>query len=78
MRFLRPGGFQSSFVSLPDFAIRIVAVFLGLLYYKISAKTGKIITLACSLLFFLWCSYFGFDLWLHRLNFGSFSGIVRS
>lgn len=78
LRFLRPGGFQSTLVSRPDFAIRIAAVFWGLLYYKISAKTGKIITLACSLLLFLWCSYFGFDLWLHRINFGSFSGMVRS
>lgn len=33
---------------------------------------------SCSLLFFLWCSYFGFDLWLHRLNYGTFNGVVRS
>lgn len=78
IRFLRPGGFQGTLGSFPDFVIRIVSVFLGLLYYRNSAKTGKIITLTCSLLFFLWCSYFGFDLWLHRLNFGSFNGIVRS
>lgn len=77
-RFIRPEGFQRSLASLPDFIIRILAVFIGLLYYKISTRTGKIITAVCSLLFFLWSSCYGFDLWLHKVNYGSTSGSTQA
>lgn len=76
LRFILKGGFTSTLISLPDFIVRILAVFAGLWYYKISRRPGKIALVALTLLFALWGSYHGFGLWLNKLSFGTFTGTV--
>lgn len=65
---------NDALISLPDFIMRILAVIVGISYSFIGNKPGKTILVVCSGLFAIWSSYFGFDLWLNKLNFGTFTG----
>lgn len=65
---------HNSLISLPDLILRLLAVIVGTGYSYIGNRTGKIALVVCSGFFALWSSYFGFDLWLHKLNFGTFTG----
>ncbi len=77
MRFIRPGGFERTLVSLPDFAIRMLAILSGWGYHCLRGRAGKITLASVFLLFALWSSYFGYRQWLNFLNFGSASGKIE-
>ena len=69
--------FSSSLISLPDFLFHLFGIFMGYFFY-ISGKyikSGIVVTslLCCTFLYFK-----GYNLWLHKLNFGTFSGIVHN
>jgi len=63
-------------VSLPDFLFHLFGIFMGYLFY-ISGKyikSGIAVTsiLCCSFLYFK-----GYELWLNKLSYGTFSGIIQ-
>jgi len=69
--------FSSSLISLPDFLFHLFGIFMGYLFYTSSkyVKSGIVVAsiLCCTFLYFK-----GYDLWLNKLNFGTFTGIVHS
>jgi len=66
--------FNSTLVSLPDFLFHLFGIFMGYLFY-VSGKYLKsgivLISLFCCI--FL---YKGYDLWSHKLNFDTFTGMI--
>ncbi len=76
-RGLRPGGFVRTLGSLPDVLMRILAVFAALLFRCVRSRIGKWTVAVCLSGFALWSSYFGYDLWLDRLNYGTCTGRVH-
>lgn len=75
--FLRIFTRHDSLISLPDFIMRILAVLVGIWYTYIESKTTKIILVSCYSLFILWSSYFGFSLWLNKLNYNTISDRIE-
>lgn len=75
-RILRPGGFMMTLGSLPDVLMRILAIFTALIGFLIRERWGKGAVAVCFFAFALWCSYNGYDLWLDKLNYGTFTGRV--
>lgn len=65
---------HNSLISLPDLIMRFLAVIAGIGYSYMGKRTAKIALVICSGLFAIWSSYFGFDLWLNKLDFGTFTG----
>ena len=69
--------FNSSLISFPDFLFHLLGIFMGYFFYVSNKhiKSGIVVTsiLCCSFLYFK-----GYDLWLHKLNFGTFTGIVQN
>ncbi len=76
LRFIMHGGFIRTLISLPDFVIRIISIFIGLAYYGIQCTWGKITLASVFMLFSLWCSYFGFGLWVHKYSFDTYTGRI--
>jgi len=68
--------FNSSLISLPDFLFHLFGIIVGYFFYasgKLAIKSGIVVIsiFSCGFLYVK-----GYDFWLHRLNFGTFSGIV--
>ena len=68
--------FSSLLISFPDFLFHLFGIFMGYLFY-ISGKylkSGIVVAsiICCSFMYFK-----GYSLWLHKLNFGTFTGIVN-
>jgi len=74
---LRIIDFNGSLISLPEYLLQIVSIFLGYLAYK-KGIAGKIIIFCLGLLYSVWFLLAGNNLWLHLLNFGTFTGNVNS
>jgi len=74
---LRIVHFNSTLGTLPDFLFHLLGIFMGYLFYFSSkyVKSGIVVAslLCCTFLYFK-----GYNLWLHKLNFGTFSGIVQN
>jgi len=72
---LRLFDFTGSLVSLPDFLFHLFGIFMGYFFY-VSGKYLKsgivLISLFCCI--FLYSK--GYDLWLHKLNFDTFTGMI--
>ncbi|GHU68320.1 hypothetical protein FACS189413_04920 [Bacteroidia bacterium] len=63
-------------ISLPDFLFHLFGIIMGYLFYK-SNKTGKTIVLTFSLIGCFFIYFKGYDMWIHKLNFGTFSGKIE-
>jgi thiol-disulfide isomerase/thioredoxin len=68
--------FQSTLVSFLEYLIHLSAVLCGYLFYK-SNLYFKIVTGFLSLIFCFLISTKGYDMWLHKLNFGTFTGKIE-
>ena len=68
--------FNQTLISLPDFLFHLSGIFMGYLFYVSGKylKSGIVVTsiLCCTFLYFT-----GYNLWLHKLNFGTFTGLVQ-
>ena len=73
---IRVVNFSETLLSLPDFLFHLFGIFMGYLFYISGkyVKSGIVVTslLCCTFLYFK-----GYNLWLHKLNYGTFSGIVQ-
>lgn len=67
--------FSSSLVSFPDFVLHFLGILFGFTFAKLPNLQRWLTTsLGFSLAIFMF--FRGYDLWLHRLNYGTFSGRV--
>jgi hypothetical protein len=72
---LRLANPRATMVSSPVFVCQLLGVLLGWITYKTSGW-AKWSTVVCTILF-VGISWKGMDLWLHKMNFGTFTGHVR-
>jgi len=72
---IRITNFSGTLISLPDFLFHLLGIVLGYLFYK-SGKVFRITILAFSLSSCLFLYFTGYDLWIHQLNYGTFTGII--
>lgn len=56
--------------------MRILAVVAAWLCFRIRSRIGKATVAVCLFGFALWSSYLGYDLWVDKLNYGTFTGRV--
>ena len=72
---LRLFDFNETLISLPDFLFHLFGIVMGYFFYASNKyiKSGIVIT---SLLCCVFMYSKGYDLWLHKLNFGTFTGKV--
>lgn len=63
-------------ISIPSTLLWWLGILCGYLYWKIARVWLKIIVVLLLFLFTLWMSYYGYSMWIHKLNFGSFTGKV--
>lgn len=67
--------FDGTQLSLPSTLAHLVGILFGyLLTY--AGKPFKLILASGLILGSIWISVWGYDLWLHKLNFGTYSGLV--
>lgn len=69
--------FESSLVSLPNTLLWWLGILCGYLYWKISRRWLKAVVVVIPFIFTLWMSYYGYSMWIHKLNFGTFTGKVE-
>ena len=74
---LRLWMWYSYLVSLPDFLFHLFGIVLGYLFYK-SNKIIRVNILAFSFLCCLFLYFKGYDMWLHKLNFETFTGKIEN
>ncbi len=67
--------FESAAVSLPDFLFHLFGILMGYLFYKFT-QIYKIVILTLSVSACLFLYVKGYDMWLHKLNFGTFTGRI--
>jgi thiol-disulfide isomerase/thioredoxin len=65
----------STKISLPDFIFHLLGIILGYLFYK-SGRIFRIIILVISLLSCFFLFFSGYDMWLNKLNYKTFTGII--
>ena len=70
--------FQSTLVSLPDIVLKLISIMIGYVFFKIRSTTGKIVLSVFAVLLYLWSAYVGYDLWVNKLNYGTFTGRTNS
>jgi thiol-disulfide isomerase/thioredoxin len=63
-------------ISLPDFLFHLLGIIMGYLFYK-STKIGKTVVLTISLASCLFLYFKGYDMWMHKLNFGTVTGRIE-
>lgn len=68
--------FNTTFISLPDFIIHLLGIIIGFFYFKFSRPIG-IILFGFGLFLSIFMFYTGYRKWIHKLDYGSFSGIVE-
>ena len=68
--------FRGTLISFPDFLFHLFGIFMGYFFYFSGKyiKSGIVVIsiFCCTFLYFK-----GYDLWIHKLNFGTFSGIIQ-
>lgn len=69
--------FKSSIISIPSSLLWWLGILCGYLYWKVSRSWLKVIVVLLPFLFTLWMSYCGYSMWIHKLNFGSFTGKIE-
>lgn len=73
---LRIISFASSMVSLPDSIFHVLGIILGYMYYK-TTKTFKVIILSISVVSCVFLYFKGYDMWVHKLGYGTFTGKIN-
>ena len=74
---LRIMNFRASLVSLPDFACHFLGILIGYLsFYQRGFRRSGIIGLGIGVGLFMY--FKGYDYWLYKLNYGTFSGYVNN
>jgi thiol-disulfide isomerase/thioredoxin len=69
--------FQASLISLPDSLFHTFGIFLGFLFWRsILPFRIAVIILGCLASIFMYQQ--GWDYWLHKLNFGTFTGKIEA
>lgn len=68
--------FEDTIGSLPDFIITILGIVIAYFSYTFS-NYGKVILFLCGIGLFTFMCIKGYDLWFHKLNFGTFTGKVE-
>lgn len=63
-------------VSIPSTLLWWLGILCGYLYWKVARVWLKIVVVSLLFLFTLWMSYYGYSMWIHKLNFGTFTGKV--
>ena len=72
---LRITNFESTLISLPDFIIHCLGIIAGFIYMisnRIIGVSAGLAALAIAVFMF----FSGYDLWLNKINYGTFTGIV--
>lgn len=69
--------FQSSLVSLPDSLLQTLGIVCGFLYWRLRSPSN-ILTASLGCLITVFTFYQGYDYWIHKLNFGTFTGKVEA
>ena len=64
---------SDTLISLPDFLFHLLGIVMGYLFYK-SSKIFKTIIVLFSLFSCVFMYFTGGNIWLHKLNFGTFTG----
>lgn len=72
---IRIDDFQNTLISLPDFIIHCLGILCGFIYIKTKPIIGVSVTVA-GLVFSLYMFFTGYDLWIHKVNFKTFTGVV--
>jgi len=67
--------FSQTLISLPDFLFHLLGIVMGYLFYK-SNRFFRVITLTFSLASCLFLYFKGYEMWVHKLNFNTFTGTV--
>lgn len=70
--------FSGTRVSHLEYLIHISSIILGWVFYRMDSKFYKVLALMFSITFCAWISTVGYDLWLHKLNSGTFSGKINN
>lgn len=69
--------FESGIISIPNTLLWWLGILCGYLYWKVSRSWLKVVVVLFPFLFTLWVSYYGYSMWIHKLNFGTFTGKVE-
>lgn len=72
---IRALSFTASLISFPDFIFHLLGIVFGLLFSILHSHLKWAVMLAGFVLTLLMCLD-GYDRWVHRLNFGTFTGAV--
>jgi len=65
--------FESTLISLPDELFHLFGIFVGFSLFKIKSKFKWAVLIITSILC-LFMFFSGYDLWLNKLNYGTFTG----
>jgi thiol-disulfide isomerase/thioredoxin len=68
--------FDSTLISLPDFLFHLLGIIMGYLFYK-SNRLCRTLVLTFSFVSCIFIYFKGGDLWLSKLNFGTFTGKIE-
>jgi len=66
--------FQESLISLPDILFKVLAVVVAYGVFRTKNVFCKIVASIFFFTFSLWFSYYGYNHYIHKLNYGSFFG----
>jgi thiol-disulfide isomerase/thioredoxin len=69
--------FEGTLISLPDSLMHTVGILAGFLFWRLKGVSLKIIPLVLGCLLSAWLSFYGYDLWAHKLAHGTFTGVVN-
>ncbi|MDR2954699.1 MAG: TlpA family protein disulfide reductase [Prevotella sp.] len=69
---------ESTLISLPDYCIHLLGILLGFTCFKLNKVHFKVLLGIVSLSVAFWLSIPGYDMWLNKLNYGTFTGKVES
>ena len=72
---IRVLSWESTMVSLPDAIMHYSGIIIGYVFLKTKPNIGRGITII-GLVSVLFMFFSGYDLWLNKLNYGTFTGIV--
>lgn len=65
---------ETSAASIPNRVLILLSILLGWICFKIRPLGWKIAFSAVSLAAYLWVAYDGYDLWINKVNHGTFTG----
>lgn len=66
--------FEDTLISIIDFAARILSILSGWVFFSIRNRYGKIVWTVVTFSICICGATYGTNLWLHKLDFGTFTG----